>query len=94
MESVDKRDAYFQSVVAFSSPEEALKCFHGKAKGKISREELGSSGFGFDPIFEASGGGKRTFAEMKTSEKNEYSHRAGALRKFAKWYTFSSKRRF
>ena len=94
MESVEKRDAYFQSVVAFSSPEEVLKCFHGKVKGKISREELGSSGFGFDPIFEASGCGKKTFAEMTTNEKNEYSHRAEALRKFANWYTDNFKRRF
>ena len=94
MKNVDKRDAYFQSVVAFSSPEEAPKCFHGKAKGKISLEERGSLGFGFDPIFEPSGGGNRTFAEMTTNEKNEHSHRAGALRKFAKWYTSSSKRRF
>jgi len=87
MENVDKREAYFQSVVAFSSPEEATKCFQGKVKGKISMEERGSSGFGFDPIFEPSGGHKRTFAEMTTTEKNEYSHRAEALRKFAEWYT-------
>ena len=94
MENIDKQDAYFQSVVAFSSPEEAPKCFHGKAKGKISLEERGKLGFGFDPIFEPSGGGKRTFAEMATTEKNEHSHRAEALRKFAKWYTSGSKRRF
>jgi len=87
MENVDKREAYFQSVVVFSSPEEAPKCFQGKVKGKISMEERGSSGFGFDPIFEPSGGHKRTFAEMITTEKNEYSHRAEALRKFAEWYT-------
>jgi len=85
MENVDKRDAHFQSVVAFSSPEEAPKCFQGKAKGKITMEERGSLGFGFDPIFEPSGG-KRTFAEMTTTEKNQHSHRAEALRKFAEWY--------
>jgi len=49
-------------------------------------QERGSSGFGFDPIFEPSNGGKGTFAEMTTTEKNEYSHRAKALRKFAEWY--------
>jgi len=87
MENLDKRDAYFQSVVAFSSPEEEPKCFQGKVKGKISMEERGSSGFGFDPIFEPSGGRKKTFAEMTTTEKNEYSHRAEAFRKFAEWYT-------
>jgi len=86
MENADKREAYFQSVVAFSSPEEAPKCFQGKVKGKISTVERGSSGFGFDPIFEPSGDHKRTFAEMTTTEKNEYSHRAEALRKFAEWY--------
>jgi len=94
MENVDKRNAHFQSIVAFSSPEEAPKCFHGEAKGKIAMEERGKFGFGFDPIFEPSSGGKRTFAEMATTEKNEHSHRAKALRKFAKWYMSASKRRF
>jgi XTP/dITP diphosphohydrolase len=90
MENIDERDAYFQSVVAFSSPEEAPKCFQGKVKGKISMEERGSSGFGFDPIFEPSGGNKETFAEITTTEKNEYSHRAKAMRKFAEWYAGGS----
>jgi len=90
MENTAKREAYFQSVVAFSSPEEAPKCFRGKVKGKISMEERGSSGFGFDPIFEPSGGPKKTFAEMTIAEKNEYSHRAKALRKFAEWYAGGS----
>ena len=93
MKNVDEREAYFQSVVAFNGPEQTPRCFHGKAKGKISLEERGSLGFGFDPVFEPSGGGNRTFAEMTTSEKNEHSHRAGALRKFAEWYTSFSKRR-
>jgi len=94
MENVNKRDAHFQSVVAFAGPEETPSCFHGKAEGKITREERGKLGFGFDPVFESSGGGKRTFAEMTTTEKNQHSHRAEALRKFAKWYTSGSKRRF
>jgi XTP/dITP diphosphohydrolase len=86
MENIDKREAYFQSIVAFSSPEETPKCFHGRVEGKISMEERGNPGFGFDPIFEPSGGHERTFAEMTTIEKNKYSHRAEAIRKFAKWY--------
>jgi len=94
MKNADKRDAHFQSVVAFSSPEEAPLCFHGEARGKISLEERGKFGFGFDPIFEPSGVSNRTFAEMTTTEKNQHSHRAEALRKFAKWYTSGSKRRF
>lgn len=87
MDKVKKRDAYFHSVVAFSSPEKSTKCFHGKVKGKISREERGNLGFGFDPVFEPLGGQDKTFAEMSTKEKNRFSHRARALRKFARWYT-------
>jgi XTP/dITP diphosphohydrolase len=89
MENVEKRDAYFHSVVAFCSPEEPPKCFHGKVRGKISQEERGSLGFGFDPIFMPLGGRGKTFAEMSTTEKNRYSHRARALRRFARWYTSS-----
>jgi XTP/dITP diphosphohydrolase len=94
MKNIKKRDAYFQSVIAFSSPEKQPTCFHGKVKGKISLQERGTSGFGYDPIFEPSKGDGRTFAEMTTTEKNQYSHRAEALRKFAEWYSSGSKRRF
>lgn len=87
MENVEKRDAYFQSVVAFCSPEELPKFFHGKVEGRISLEERGSSGFGFDPIFEPSASSNKTFAEMVMTEKNKYSHRAQALQKFVRWYT-------
>lgn len=88
MQNEKKRDAYFLSVVAFSSPQEQLepKCFQGMVEGKITYEERGKQGFGFDPIFQPYGGNDKTFAEMTTQEKNKYSHRAQALRKFAKWY--------
>jgi len=94
MKHIENRDAYFQSVIAFSSPEEQPTCFSGKVEGKISLQELGTSGFGYDPIFEPSKGDGRTFAEMTTTQKNLYSHRAEALRKFAEWYSSGSKRRF
>ena len=94
MKNIRNRDAYFQSVIAFSSPEEQSICFRGKVKGKISSQERGTSGFGYDPIFEPSKGDGRTFAEMSTAQKNAYSHRAEALRKFAEWYSSDSKRRF
>jgi len=86
-----KRDAYFLSVVAFSNAQEPSKpkCFQGVVQGKIAYEERGKRGFGFDPVFEPYGGKGKTFAEMTTQEKNKYSHRAQALRKFAKWYVTS-----
>jgi len=94
MKNIENRSAYFQSVIAFSSPKEQPTCFRGKVTGKISLQERGTSGFGYDPIFEPSKGDGRTFAEMTTAQKNEYSHRAEALRKFAEWYSSGSKRRF
>jgi XTP/dITP diphosphohydrolase len=62
--------------------------FYGESKGEITKSERceqGKSGFGFDPIFQPEGSGK-TFAEMTILEKNSYSHRANAIRKFTEWY--------
>jgi len=91
MQNERKRDAYFLSVVTFSNPQKLLepKCFRGMVEGKIVFEERGKQGFGFDPVFEPFGGYGKTFAEMTNQEKNKYSHRAQALRKFAKWYRFN-----
>jgi hypothetical protein len=38
----------------------------------------GSSGFGFDPVFEPDGW-EKTYAEMSEEEKNSISHRGKAL---------------
>ena len=87
MEGANKRKAYFYSVIAFCSPERVSpKCFHGKVKGRIILNEQGNQGFGYDPIFEPTGGDGITFAEMTATEKSKLSHRAQALRKFAVWY--------
>jgi len=95
MEKTEKRDASFHSVVAFCSPQENPRTFHGEIKGKISMQERGSHGFGFDPIFEPlSDDYQKTFAEMSIQEKNKFSHRAQALRSFAKWYISMRLRRF
>jgi XTP/dITP diphosphohydrolase len=89
MEDITQREAYFQSVIAFcdSDDQQSLRVFSGKAEGKIINSERGKQGFGFDPIFQPKAESGKTFAEMTTEEKNRYSHRAGALRKFAAWYT-------
>lgn len=89
MENIKDRAAKFQSVIAYCSSEaEEPSCFKGEVVGAITKEERRSdmSGFGFDPIFEPLNGGGKTFAEMAVEEKNRYSHRAEALRKFAEWY--------
>ncbi len=84
MRKKDDRDAEFRSVVAFGSSS-VVKTYQGVVKGKIARKPRGKSGFGFDPIFIPKGS-KKTFAEMSLEDKNRYSHRAIALRKFARWF--------
>lgn len=87
MKELNNRKARFQCVVAYFSEElEAPICFKGEVLGEITENvRKGCSGFGFDPIFKPL---RRniTFAEMSLDEKNRYSHRAKAFRKFAKWY--------
>lgn len=90
MENMKDRNAKFQSVIAYCDDQTPCQpeCFDGESKGEITtaeRKQQGKSGFGFDPIFEPAGSGK-TFAEMTIEEKNGYSHRAMAIRKFAQWY--------
>ncbi len=90
MENKAERKAKFQSVIAYcddQTPNEPI-CFDGESIGQITtaeRKEQAKSGFGFDPIFQPEGSAK-TFAEMTIVEKNGYSHRAAAIRKFAEWY--------
>lgn len=93
MEKVAARQAKFQSVIAYS--DQTLcepECFEGESKGEITQTERrpqGKLSFGFDPIFQPDGSSK-TFAEMIIEEKNGYSHRARAIRKFAEWYKKSN----
>jgi XTP/dITP diphosphohydrolase len=90
LENQKNRKATFQSLIAYCDPQAPCdpKCFYGESIGAITtaeRTEQGKSGFGFDPIFQPCGAAK-TFAEMTIEEKNGYSHRAVAMRKFAEWY--------
>jgi XTP/dITP diphosphohydrolase len=89
MENVANRHARFHSVIAYC--DETLcepECFDGESNGEITtteRKPQGKSAFGFDPIFQPNGSSK-SFAEMTIEEKNGFSHRAMAIRKFAEWY--------
>jgi XTP/dITP diphosphohydrolase len=89
MENVADRHARFQSVIAYC--DQTLcepECFDGESNGEITtteRKQQGKSAFGFDPIFQPVGSSK-TFAEMTIEQKNGFSHRAIAIRKFADWY--------
>ena len=88
MENERDRKATFRSVIAFYDGKSSPVCFEGESEGRISLEENWgklNTGFGFDPIFQPAKV-EKTFAEMTIEEKNCYSHRANAIRKFAGWY--------
>jgi len=76
----EKRQAYYQCVIALASPDSLIKCFEGTCEGTISREEKGGGGFGYDPLFIKHSYNK-TFAELEHSIKNRVSHRRKALDK-------------
>lgn len=88
MEKVEDRKATFRSAIAYYDGQSEPVCFEGEAVGRIAYDEIWGdlkTGFGFDPIFQPSGS-KKAFAEMTIEEKNGFSHRANAIRKFAEWY--------
>ncbi len=87
MAGVKDRRAEFRSAVGYCGPKTMPHIFSGRVRGNIAPKPMGSHGFGFDPIFIPERGDGRTFAEMSTVEKNEYSHRAKAIEAFFKWYT-------
>jgi XTP/dITP diphosphohydrolase len=65
-----------------ASPEKVLIETEGKLEGFIAEKELGSNGFGYDPIFFVPALSK-TVAQLSAKEKNSVSHRGIAVRKFA-----------
>jgi XTP/dITP diphosphohydrolase len=84
MKDYQDRTAVFRSVVATQQTiTETSHCFTGEVEGRITLEAHGAGGFGFDPIF-APMKSKKTFSQMTTQEKNQYSHRAIAFRKLVK----------
>lgn len=73
------REAQFRTVICLVwNGEEHL--FEGICKGQVIQEEIGSQGFGYDPIF-IPDGAQKTFAQMTMEEKNQYSHRRKAVDK-------------
>lgn len=71
------RSAYFMCVLALYSPKGFYQVFEGRVDGTISREQKGSNGHGYDPIF-IPDGYDITFAEMDDGQKNAISHRGKA----------------
>lgn len=83
------RSAQFRTVITLIM-DGHQKQFVGVAKGEIIKEQRGSEGFGYDPIFIPEGF-DQTFAEMSRSEKNEISHRGRAVRKLVEYLKESNR---
>ncbi len=80
-----ERSARFWCFLALAREGKSVAVFEGCIEGMISREIEGEGGFGYDPIFIPQGY-EKTFGTLSQKTKNEISHRACALRKFALWW--------
>ena len=80
MKNVTNRNAQFRTVCALVSPDGLIATTMGIVEGKITEEEFGNNGFGYDAIFKADETG-RTFGEMTLTDKEKISHRSRAFNK-------------
>ncbi len=95
LEGEDNRKARFRTVISLvinardTTTEIPLYMekrweFEGIVNGQIIRERRGTTGFGYDPIFQPYGY-EQTFAELGADIKNQISHRARAMQKLAEF---------
>ena len=75
-----ERSARFVSVISIAYPNGESKSLRGECEGVITREPVGSGGFGYDPVFLCTEYNK-TFGELSADEKNKIRHRAVAMGK-------------
>tara|TARA_B100001057_G_scaffold64182_1_gene57818 strand:+ start:1206 stop:1805 length:600 start_codon:yes stop_codon:yes gene_type:complete len=76
--------ARFICALSISYLDKKIACVIGKVEGKISPEPRGKNGFGYDPIFIPLNK-KKTFGEMKSSQKYKMDHRFKAFKKIKKF---------
>jgi len=75
----EKRTARFICSLCMASPDEVLIETQGSCEGIITEKEIGTNGFGYDPVF-YSEKLEKTLAEADSKEKNSISHRGNAIR--------------
>lgn len=77
LEGKDNRNCHFKTVITLITNDKTTQV-EGLVRGKITTEEYGHGGFGYDPIFIPEGYDK-TFGELPAEVKNSVSHRARAI---------------
>lgn len=81
----DNRKAKFVCVMTLTDRDgKILNQEIGECHGKIAKEQFGTNGFGYDPVFEVEGY-NITMAQMSEELKNKISHRAKALSKMIRF---------
>lgn len=78
MAGQEDRRAAFECVISIAVPTGAALTYEGRCKGEITTEPVGTSGFGYDPVFYFPPL-QKTFAQLDSQEKNRVSHRGKAL---------------
>ena len=76
--------ARFICALSISFLNKKIACVSGKVEGHISNKPKGKNGFGYDPIFIPSNK-RKTFGEMKQSQKFKMDHRYKAFKKIKKF---------
>lgn len=76
----DQRRACFVCVISLYSPDGKSLEIRETCEGRITTEQRGTAGFGYDPVFVPEGM-DRTMAQLSLDEKNTISHRGKALRR-------------
>ena len=79
-----KIKARFICALSIYNLDKKIASVQGKIEGFISNEPKGNNGFGYDPIFIPKNK-KKTFGEMKSSEKYKIDHRFDAFKKIKKF---------
>ena len=79
-----KIKARFICALSISYLDKKIAIVLGKVEGKISTEPKGKNGFGYDPIFIPLKR-RKTFGEMKPSQKYKMDHRYQAFKKIKKF---------
>lgn len=76
----ERRTAHYVALLVLADPQGEVRAeTRGECHGRIVEEPRGSSGFGYDPLFEVCEY-HRTFGEMGPAVKQAISHRSRAMR--------------
>ena len=80
-----ERGAAYVSVACCVYPDGTKLIARGECRGFIGYEEIGTGGFGYDPLFfPVEYGGEKTMAQLTDEEKDAISHRGKSVRLLAK----------